>query len=119
MNSRTGKMSSVGLQLNYKFTLRAPEALGDHDYCKNKLFDKDTINKNLEKNQQIHKYINEKYQICTVVDHENNKRVVEDDNLDLVSQIIQQNTLGLTILKSNSVCKGMVDNPLNVKIIHS
>ena len=46
MNSKTGKMSSAGLQLNYKFTLRAAEALADHDYCTNKLFDRDTININ-------------------------------------------------------------------------
>ena len=49
MNSKTGKMSSVGLQLNCKFTLRPEEALTDHDYCTNKLFDKDTININSEK----------------------------------------------------------------------
>ena len=30
-------MSSVSLQLNYKFTLRAAEPLTDHDYCTNKL----------------------------------------------------------------------------------
>ena len=47
MNSKTGKMSSFGLQLNYKFTLRAAEALADHDYCTNKLFHRDTININL------------------------------------------------------------------------
>ena len=35
MSSKTGKMSSVGLQLNYKFTLCATEALSDHDYCTN------------------------------------------------------------------------------------
>ena len=55
-------MSSVGIQLNYKFILRAEEALAD--YC-------------------IY--------------------VVEDSNLDLVSQISQKNTLELTILKSNAV----------------
>ena len=32
MNSKTGKMSSVGVQSNYKFTLRAAEALADRDY---------------------------------------------------------------------------------------
>ena len=108
-------MSSAGLQLNYKFTLRAAEALADHDYCTNKLFDRDTININPEKIQLIHKYINEKYQICAV-DHERKKRVAEDGNLDLVSQIIQQNTLEVTILNSSTVYKGMVDNPLHIKI---
>ena len=49
MNSKTGKMSPVGLRLNYKFTLRAVEALADHDYCTNKQFDRDTININPEK----------------------------------------------------------------------
>ena len=34
--------------MNYKFTLRTGEALADHDYCTNKLFDKVTININLE-----------------------------------------------------------------------
>ena len=115
MNSKTGKMSSVGLQLNYKFTLCTAEALADHDYCTNKLFDRDTININPEKIQQIHKYINEKYQICEV-DHERKKHVAEDGNLDLVSQIIQQNTLEVTILYSNKVYKGMVDNPLHIEI---
>ena len=115
MNSKTGKMSSVGLQLKYKFTLRAAEALADHDYCTNKLFDKDTIIINPEKIQQIHKYIDEKYQICTV-DHENKKRVAEDGNLDLASKIIQQNTLQAPILSSNTVYKGMVDNTLHIKI---
>ena len=97
MNSPIEKMSSVGIQFNYKFTLRAPEALDDHDYCTNKLFDKDNININPEKIQQIQTYINEKYLMCTV-DHEKNKHVAEDGNLDLVSQIIQQNTLELSIL---------------------
>ena len=69
-------MSSVGIQLNYKFILRAEEALADLDYC-------------------IY--------------------VVEDSNLDLVSQISQKNTLELTILKSNVVYKEFVDNPLHIK----
>ena len=115
MNLKTGKMSSVGLQLSYKFTLRAAEALVDHDYCTNKSFDRDTININPEKIQQIHKYINEKYQICAT-DHERKKRVVEDGNLNLVSQMIQQNTIEVTILNSNTGCKGMVDNPLHIKL---
>ena len=115
INSKIGKMSSVGLQLNYKFTLCTAEALADHDYCTNKLFDRDTININPEKIQQIHKYINEKYQICQV-DHERKKHVAEDGNLDLVSQIIQQNTLEVTILNLNTAYKGMVDNPLHIKI---
>ena len=115
MNSKTGKMSSVGLQLNYKFTLCTAVALADHDYCTNKLFDRDTININLEKIQQVHKHITEKYQICAV-DHEKKKCVAEDGNLDLVSQIIQENILEVTILNSNTVYKGMVDNPLHIKI---
>ena len=49
MNSKTEKMSSVGLQLNYKFTLSAAEALADYSYCTNKLFDRDAININPEK----------------------------------------------------------------------
>ena len=49
INSKIGKMSSVGLQLNYKFTLCTAEALADHDYCTNKLFDRDTINISPEK----------------------------------------------------------------------
>ena len=69
-------MSCVGIQLNYKFILRAEEALADLDYC-------------------IY--------------------VVEDSNLDLVSQISQKNTLELTILKSNAVYKEFVDNPLHIK----
>ena len=80
------------LQLNYEFTLRTAERLAEHDYCTNKLFDRDTININPEKIQQTHKYINENTQIYAV-DHEKKKRVAEDDNLDLKSQIIQQNTL--------------------------
>ena len=81
MNSKTGKL------YNFKFTLLAAEALDNHDYYTNELFDKDTVNKNHEKNQQIHKYINEKYQninICTV-HHKKKKRIAEDSNLDLVS----------------------------------
>ena len=108
-------MWSVGLWLNYKFTLRAAEALADHDYCANKLFDRETINIKPEKIQQIYKYINDKYQICAT-DHEKEKRVAEDGNWDLVSQIIQQNTLEVTILNSNTVYKGMLDNPLHIKI---
>ena len=115
MNSKTGKMSSVGLQLNYKFTLCTAEALADHDYCTNKLFDRDAINISPKNFQQIHKYITEKYQICAV-DHEKKKCVAEDGNLDLVSQIIQENILEVTILNSNTVYKGMVDNPLYIKI---
>ena len=78
--------------MNYEFTLRTAERLAEHDYCTNKLFDRDTININPEKIQQTHKYINENTQIYAV-DHEKKKRVAEDDNLDLKSQIIQQNTL--------------------------
>ena len=48
--------------------------------------------------------IKEKYQICAV-DHEKKKHVAEDGNLDLVSQIIQQNTLELTILNSDTVTR--------------
>ena len=65
--------------MNHKFTLRAAETLADYDYCTNNLFDRDTININPEKIQQIHQYINEKYQICAV-DHEKKKRVAEDGN---------------------------------------
>ena len=102
--------------MNYKFSLCAAEALADHDYCANKLFDRDTINIKPEKIQKIYKYIiNDKYQICAT-DHEKEKRVAEDGNRDLVSQIIQQNTLEVTILNSNTVCKGMVDDPLHIKI---
>ena len=50
------------------------------------------------------------------VDHEKKKHVAENGNLDLVSQIIQQNTLEITILNSDTVYKGMVDNPLHIKI---
>ena len=64
--------------------------------------------------QQIHEYIYEKYQICAV-DHEK-KSVAEDDNLDLVRQIIQQNTLEVTIMNSNTGYKGMVDNLSRIKI---
>ena len=42
------------------------------------------------------------------VDHEKKKSAAEDENLDLVIQIIQQNTLKLTILKSNTVQTAMV-----------
>ena len=35
-----------------------PEALADHDYCINKVFDKDIIKINPEEIQQIRKYIN-------------------------------------------------------------
>ena len=100
MNSETVEMSSAGLQLNYKSTLRAAESLAGHDYCTNKLFDKNAVTINPEKVQN--KYINEKCQICAV-DHEKEKPVAEDGSLDLVSQIIQQNTLELNILKSNTV----------------
>lgn len=83
-------------------------------YCTNELFNKDTTNVNLEKIHNVHGCINEKYQICTA--HlESNKHVVVDDNLDLLSQIIQQNTLELTIFKSNAVNKGMVYNPVHIK----
>ena len=53
--------------------------------------------------------------MCTV-DHEKKKSIAEDSNLDLVSQIIQQNTLELTILKSIIVFKAIVDNPYHIKI---
>ena len=32
MNSSVGRSSSVGLHLDYKFSLRAAESLADHDY---------------------------------------------------------------------------------------
>ena len=33
MNSSVGRSSSVGLYLDYKFSLRAAESWADHDYC--------------------------------------------------------------------------------------
>ena len=111
MNSKTRNMSSLGLQLNYKFTLCSAEALAEHNYCTNKLFEKTAINTRPEKIQEIHKYINEKYQICTI-DHGKKKHAAEHGNFDLASQILQQNT----ILNSNTVYKGIVDNPLHINI---
>ena len=72
-------------------------------------FDKDNININPGKIQQIHKYINEIDQICTI-DHEKKKLVAEDSNLSLVNQ------MHWTILKSNTICKRMVDNPTHTEI---
>lgn len=48
--------------------------------------------------------------------HEKKKRVPKKGNLYLVNQIIQQNTLVLTNLKSNTVHQRMVNNPLHIKM---
>ena len=55
--------------------------------CTNKTFDKDIIYIIPEKNQQIHNYINKKYQVCAV-HYEKKKRITEDGNLDVANQII-------------------------------
>ena len=46
--------------------------------CTNKPFDKDIIYMSPEKNQQIHNYVNKKYQVYAV-DYERKKRITEDD----------------------------------------
>ena len=73
-----------------KFTLsgtaRLPSTIFFQKKDRYNEFDKDTTNINPEKIQQIHKYINENYQTCTN-DNEKKKRVVEDSNLGLVTQM--------------------------------
>ena len=49
-------------------------------------------------------------------DHEKKQHVAEDDNLDLVGQIIQQNTLDVTILNSKAVYKRPVYNTLHIRM---
>ena len=97
MNLNTRKISPAALHLNYKFTLRAVETPVDCENT-NKLFGGDNIYIKTEKNKQINKWNNEKYQACTV-DHEKKKCVTEDGNLDLVNKIIQQSSLELTFFR--------------------
>ena len=44
MNSTVGRLSYVGLHLDYKFNLRTAESLADHDYCKKTLFNANVLN---------------------------------------------------------------------------
>ena len=43
-NSSVARSLSVGLHLDYKFSLRASKSLADHDYCRETLFDANVIN---------------------------------------------------------------------------
>jgi hypothetical protein len=43
MKSKTGRESSVGQHLHYKYTQKTAFALSDHNYCKNPSFDKGII----------------------------------------------------------------------------
>ena len=91
MNSKTGNLASVknGIQLNYKFTLLAAEGPSNHDYCRNKLFATDIMNINSAKFNKYTSILMKDMYIRSL-------RYVhcdtEDVNLDLVSQIIQENT---------------------------
>ena len=60
-NSSVGRSSSVGLHLDYKFSLRAVESLDDHDYCRETLFDSNVINADPQKYLNINRIIETKY----------------------------------------------------------
>ena len=98
MNSSVRRSSSVGLHLDYKFSLRAAESLADHDYCRETLFDANVINIDPQKYLNINRIIETKY---------NNSEPSAAANLDfksrnenLVEKIVLQNDLELIIRKS-------------------
>ena len=77
INSSVGRSSSVGLDLDYKFTLRAAESLADHDYCRETLFDANVTNIDPEKYLNISRIIEAKY---------NNSEPSSSANLDFESR---------------------------------
>ena len=61
MNSSVGRSSSVGLHLDYEFSLPAAKSLADHDYCRETLFDANVINIDPQKYLNINRIIETKY----------------------------------------------------------
>ena len=98
MNSSVGRSSSIGLHLDYKFSLRAAESSADHNYCRETLFVANVINIDPQKYLNINRIIETKY---------NNSEPSAAANLDfkyrnenLVKKIVLQNDLELIITKS-------------------
>ena len=114
MNSSVGRSSSVGLHLDYKFSLRAAESLADHCYCREELFDVNVINIDPQKYLNINRIIETKY---------NNSEPSAAANLDfksrnenLAEKIVLQSDLELIITKS-VMHQGPKNIPLHNEII--
>ena len=69
-SSEIGKISSVGLFLNYKYNLKIADALADHDYCKNTSFDPKIIDIDPNKSMKIQTYIEKQYTISPEIIHQ-------------------------------------------------
>ena len=113
MNSTIGRLSSVGLHLDYKFNLRARESLADHDFCKETLFNTNVLNIDPQKHININKIIETK--------HSNSEPSLganldyKSRNENLVEKIVLQNRLEIIITKS-VMHQGPESIPLNNKI---
>ena len=99
MNSKVGKISSVGLLLSYKYHIEVAEALADHNYSKVPLFDAKVIDIDPNKSIKIRNCIDKQY-ICCSPESKNNK---EDEGATLINKILMQNELEINIVNSHAV----------------
>ena len=97
MKSETGKTSSLGQYLSYKFTKETALSLADHDYCKKPLFDYDIISNDDNKLQEIKYYIHK--QSCDYEPSTSSEQNMET----FISQIVAQNNLPISLEKQFTV----------------
>ena len=95
MNSTEGRLSSVGLHLDYKYNLCAAKSLVDHDYCKKTLVNANVLNIDPQKHTNINKIIETKYSnsepsLGAKLDYKSR-------NENLVEKIVLQNRLEIII----------------------
>ena len=98
MNSTEGRLSSVGLHLDYKYNLCAAKSLVDHDYCKKTLVNANVLNIDPQKHTNINKIIETK--------HSNSEPSLGANldykfgNKNLVEKIDLQSRLEIIMIKS-------------------
>ena len=97
MKSETGKTSSLGQYLSYKFTKETAMSLADHDYCKEPLFDHNIISNDDDKLQEIKHYIHK--QSCDYQPSTSSEQNMET----FINQIAAQNNLPITLEKHFTV----------------
>ena len=106
-SSEIEKISSVGLFLNYKYNLKIADALADHDYCKNTLFDPKIIAIDPNKSMEIQTYIDKQYTISPEIIHTNN---------NINNNILKQNELEIKINNSGTAYEDLSNNLLHDQI---
>lgn len=89
MKTDLGKTTSLGQQLQYKYTLKLANALADHDYCGVALYNENIIRHDINKEQRIVEYIH--------------KPVSKTNTTNIINEIVNQNKVAVQIEKSFTV----------------